>query len=589
MTHLSRFFMVLAMLACSFCWVSSAKAQSTGAALYQDGSTLFDYSPWYFSFGLGQANFEGDEEVEDGNLINLRLGYNFNSRVALEGLLDVMPSLEGRSGLNPNRIRLGGNTGTEPTADDTWAARVALDAFYHLRSFENLRWDPYVGLGAGFITFGEEVDGGQTEFMLTGGGGLFYHFSDTWALRGDIQTTLVGPDTEANIMYSVGGNYRLGVPKFTDSRTMFTGEGNLGKDSDGDMLSDEYERKIGTDPFNPDSDGDGLSDGEEVLKYKTDPLNPDSDGDGILDGEEIRRGLDPNGPNDSGNDSDGDGLSDFKERQLGTDPNNPDSDGDGLSDGEEVNVYKTDPKNPDTDGDGLRDGDEVKNYGTDPTNPDTDGDGLKDGDEIQYGTDPKNPDTDGDGLSDGDEVLTYRTNPLETDSDYDLLSDGDEVNRYRTNPADPDTDKGGVWDGHEVLNDETNPLDPSDDFMLFELNLEFDYNKSIIRPGDFVELDRVARVLSQFPGSTAVVEGHADKRPTSKRAYNISLSDRRAKAVRQYFIDKHGIAGSRVRTKGYGFDRPKAPNDTEANMQRNRRVEVYIDGVPNEFKNRLFR
>ena len=517
-------------------------AQTSGIApLYEDGRTLFDYAPWYMSLGVGQVNFEGDEEVEDGNLLNLRLGYNLNSRFALEGLLDIMPSLDGRSGLNPDRNRLGGVTGTEPSVEDTWAARVALDGFYHLRSVQNLRFDPYVGLGAGFIHFDEDVDGGSTEFMVTGGGGLFYHFSDTWALRGDVQTTLVGPDTEANVIYTIGGNYRLGAPTPPIGNMLFTGEGNLGRDSDGDMLSDEYENSMCSDPNNPDTDGDGLTDGEEVLKYKTDPCNPDSDGDGISDGDEIRNGTDPNDP--------------YNGR------------------GAPKAVLPPPPPPPPPD----------------PSTMDSDGDGLSDADEARYGTDPNNADTDGDGLSDGDEVLTYKSDPLNPDSDYDLLKDGDEVFKYRTDPTNPDTDGGGVGDGHEVLEDETNPLDPSDDFMLFELDLEFDYDKSIVRPNDFDELDRVGKVLARFPGTTAVVEGHADKRPSSKRDYNISLSQRRAAAVKQYFADRHGIAPNRIQTKGYGFDRPKAPNDTEANMQRNRRVEVYIDGVPPEFKNRFMR
>ncbi len=54
-------------------------------------------------------------------------------------------------------------------------------------------------------------------------------------------------------------------------------------DSDGDGLTDDAERAIGTDPLNPDTDGDGLNDLEE-LGVGTDPLNPDTDGDLIPDG-----------------------------------------------------------------------------------------------------------------------------------------------------------------------------------------------------------------------------------------------------------------------------------------------------------------
>ncbi|NHZ72175.1 MAG: protein kinase, partial [Aquificales bacterium] len=83
-----------------------------------------------------------------------------------------------------------------------------------------------------------------------------------------------------------------------------------GQDSDGDGLSDEQERAIGTDPFNPDSDYDLLTDGEEVLTYGTNPLDRDTDKDVLLDGDEVKT--------------------------YGTDPLKRDTSGDGISDGEAV-------------------------------------------------------------------------------------------------------------------------------------------------------------------------------------------------------------------------------------------------------------
>jgi hypothetical protein len=58
-------------------------------------------------------------------------------------------------------------------------------------------------------------------------------------------------------------------------------------DSDCDGLTDDEERALGTDPFNPDTDGDRLTDYLEVRIYFTNPLNPDSDGDGLSDYFEI--------------------------------------------------------------------------------------------------------------------------------------------------------------------------------------------------------------------------------------------------------------------------------------------------------------
>ena len=69
-------------------------------------------------------------------------------------------------------------------------------------------------------------------------------------------------------------------------------EDHLDTDDDGDGLSDDRERELGTDPRNPDTDGEGLSDGNETL-LGTDPTNPDTDGDGFTDKEEVDAGSDP--------------------------------------------------------------------------------------------------------------------------------------------------------------------------------------------------------------------------------------------------------------------------------------------------------
>ena len=506
-------------------WMMSAGLLASISCVQAQEGDLFKRAPWNASVGLGQINFEGDEEVEDGGLLALRLGYNLDARWAIEGNIDIMPSLDGRSGENPNRNRLGGNVGTEPAVADTWAARAAVELLLHLRTIKNLRFDPYLAAGVGLIHFDEQVDSGSDELILTAGGGLMYHFDNAWALRGDVHTVVAGGDTEANLIYSIGLNYRWG----TEIPALVTLAGTGPKDSDGDGLTDADEiNKYGTDPHNPDTDGDGLSDGEEVLVYGTDPLNPDTDGDG-------------------------------------------------LKDGEEVLTYKTDPLNPDTDGDGLKDGEEVLTYKTDPLNPDTDGDRLKDGEEVlTYKTNPLNPDTDGDGLKDGEEVLTHKTDPLNVDTDGDRLKDGEEVLTHRSNPLDRDTDDGGVEDGHEVLDDNTDPLNGNDDLIRYELRIEFDLDGSTIRSGDFEEIGQIIKTMQRDPGATLKIEGHTDQRPTSKLKYNQTLSEKRAEAVKKYINQKGGIANSRMSTLGFNYSRPLVPNTSDANMQRNRRVEVYI-------------
>ena len=130
--------------------------------------------------------------------------------------------------------------------------------------------------------------------------------------------------------------------------------------------------------------------------------------------------------------------------------------------------------------------------------------------------------------------------------------------------------------GSAVVDDNGTPLDPTDDLQLFELYLQFDYDKAIIKPEYYPKLDVIAKVLQRDPGATARIEGHADKQKKSRKDYNDQLSERRAKACLDYLASKWNIERSRMTPVGYGFSRPKALNDPISGNPVNRRVEVYI-------------
>lgn len=88
-------------------------------------------------------------------------------------------------------------------------------------------------------------------------------------------------------------------------------------------------------PSASDQDGDGLSD-EEERRLGTLPDKPDTDGDLLPDGFEVAGGLNPLLKDDSNADPDGDGLSNLDENINRTLPNDRDTDGDGVPDGTEV-------------------------------------------------------------------------------------------------------------------------------------------------------------------------------------------------------------------------------------------------------------
>jgi outer membrane protein OmpA-like peptidoglycan-associated protein/tetratricopeptide (TPR) repeat protein len=106
-------------------------------------------------------------------------------------------------------------------------------------------------------------------------------------------------------------------------------------------------------------------------------------------------------------------------------------------------------------------------------------------------------------------------------------------------------------------------------------NIFFDLGKATLRPESVNELERLKALLTELPGLKIEISGHTDSRGSD--ASNQLLSENRAKAVVDYLI-KNGIAADRLTYKGYGKNQPIAPNDTEANMQLNRRTEFKVTG-----------
>jgi outer membrane protein OmpA-like peptidoglycan-associated protein/tetratricopeptide (TPR) repeat protein len=106
--------------------------------------------------------------------------------------------------------------------------------------------------------------------------------------------------------------------------------------------------------------------------------------------------------------------------------------------------------------------------------------------------------------------------------------------------------------------------------------IHFEYDKSnITREGAF-ELDKLVQAMTKYPDMVVMVKAHTDNRGTD--AYNIALSDRRAKSTVQYILSK-GIKRERISGKGYGETEPKVACGeacTEEQHAQNRRSEFLI-------------
>lgn len=104
----------------------------------------------------------------------------------------------------------------------------------------------------------------------------------------------------------------------------------------------------------------------------------------------------------------------------------------------------------------------------------------------------------------------------------------------------------------------------------YELLVEFDFDKSDIKAVYKPQFEEITRVLKESPDISMTIEGHTDWIGTDE--YNQGLSERRANAVKDRFVQDYGIAASRIETVGYGEERPVADNDTSAGRQQNRRA-----------------
>ena len=342
----------------------------------------------------------------------------------------------------------------------------------------------------------------------------------------------------------------------------------------------------------PDTDGDGIMDKEDdcptLAGLKEFNGCPDSDNDGIMDRDDrcpYEKGLKEF---DGCPDTDGDSIPDYKDdcpRKHGLIQFNgcPDTDGDGVEDRIDKCPTTPGPKEkfgcPDSDGDGLYDYEDkcpdikgpVENKGC--PYADTDGDGVRDIDDA-CPTVPGPPqnrgcpesDRDGDGIKDTEDACPDKPGPIENKGCPYTDTDGDSIpDIYDKCPNTPGTRANNGCP--ELKKEEKEILKTA-----FE-NLEFETGSAKIRPSSYASLIELANLLKKKPKWRLLVEGHTDN--VGSREFNLKLSQRRAEAVKKFLVEQ-GVEPHRIITKGYGPDRPIAPNDTPEGRQKNRRVEFTI-------------
>ena len=265
------------------------------------------------------------------------------------------------------------------------------------------------------------------------------------------------------------------------------------------------------------------------------------------------------------------------------------------------------PKVVDSDGDGVPDDKDrcpgtVKGAKVDANGCELDGD--KDGVVDRLDKCPTTPpgrkvnaegcelDSDGDGVVDALDKCPGTPAGVKVDANgCELDSDGDGVvdrldqcpgtpagRKVNAKGCDLDSDGDGVIDAMDQC-----PNTPAGDRVDSKgcslpkvINLKgvnFDNDKDTLRPDAIAILDEAAATLKRYPGMKVEVAGHTDNR--SSDAHNLDLSQRRAKAVMDYFVGK-GVEAGRLSAKGYGEAEPIADNGKADGRAQNRRVELRV-------------
>ncbi|HEX8331935.1 MAG TPA: OmpA family protein, partial [Segetibacter sp.] len=109
--------------------------------------------------------------------------------------------------------------------------------------------------------------------------------------------------------------------------------------------------------------------------------------------------------------------------------------------------------------------------------------------------------------------------------------------------------------------------------VTFESGVLFGIDQSTLTSDAQTKIRDLSNVLAKYPETYILIEGHTDASGTN--AHNMKLSQQRATSV-QNFLQSQNISSARTKTAWYGENQPKFPNDSEANMTKNRRVEFAI-------------
>ncbi len=105
-------------------------------------------------------------------------------------------------------------------------------------------------------------------------------------------------------------------------------------------------------------------------------------------------------------------------------------------------------------------------------------------------------------------------------------------------------------------------------------NIQFEADSSRLLPSEKEKIKKLSALLERYPDKELLVSGHTALAGTAGSRQK--LSEERAEAVARFLVEGGVRSEYNVYTRGFGAEKPVAPNDSEANRARNRRVEITI-------------
>jgi OmpA-OmpF porin, OOP family len=163
----------------------------------------------------------------------------------------------------------------------------------------------------------------------------------------------------------------------------------------------------------------------------------------------------------------------------------------------------------------------------------------------------------------------------------DVKADGRDITLTGKVPTEDTKDKAGqvarllpgvrTVDNQLVVVGDVKAVQTELDKILLDKKIEFESGKSVILATSTPVLQEVLDVLNKAPQLSVTVNGHTDN--SGDADANRELSQARAQAVVQWLTQK-GIAAARMKSAGFGPDKPIAPNTTPEGRAKNRRVEI---------------